>query len=257
MPWPPHQVSTFKPTSAEWNAIVDALSTAQGSYNANGQVFSGFLQINITPGVDTDGLVMSPLALVSAGVQVGGRLKLRVNAYDTSNHQTDFLFRPTSRTNAGVSYLSVLYSYDSATPVELARFDTATAALRVGTMAVEATPSTFTGSLMVTGATQTTLAAIGGIELPVADGYGVKIQALSAAGAALAIGVRNASAAWTEVLRILPSGFVGIGTATPHSALAVIGLPVYATNAAAITGGLAAGDLYRTGANPDPVMVVH
>src|SRR5229473_274216 len=147
MPWPPHQVSTFKPTSAEWNAIVDALSTAQGSYNANGQVFSGFLQINITPGVDTDGLVMSPLALVSAGVQVGGRLKLRVNAYDTSNHQTDFLFRPTSRTNAGVSYLSVLYSYDSATPVELARFDTATAALRVGTMAVEATPSTFTGSM--------------------------------------------------------------------------------------------------------------
>ena len=35
------------------------------------------------------------------------------------------------------------------------------------------------------------------------------------------------------------------------------GLPVYANNAAALAGGLVAGDLYRTGADPDPVMVVH
>ena len=34
-------------------------------------------------------------------------------------------------------------------------------------------------------------------------------------------------------------------------------LPVYANNAAAITGGLVAGDFYRTGANPDPVCIVH
>ena len=34
-------------------------------------------------------------------------------------------------------------------------------------------------------------------------------------------------------------------------------LSVYANNAAAITGGLVAGDLYRTGADPDPIMVVH
>jgi hypothetical protein len=39
--------------------------------------------------------------------------------------------------------------------------------------------------------------------------------------------------------------------------IAVVGLPVYATNAAAITGGLAAGDFYRTGADPDPIYVVH
>ncbi|MGH9780335.1 MAG: DUF2793 domain-containing protein [Candidatus Acidiferrales bacterium] len=50
---------------------------------------------------------------------------------------------------------------------------------------------------------------------------------------------------------------VGIGTATPGSKLAVPGLPVFANNAAAITGGLAAGDFYRTGADPDPVCVVH
>jgi hypothetical protein len=34
-------------------------------------------------------------------------------------------------------------------------------------------------------------------------------------------------------------------------------LQIFANNAAAISGGLAAGDLYRTGANPDPVCVVH
>lgn len=34
-------------------------------------------------------------------------------------------------------------------------------------------------------------------------------------------------------------------------------LPVYANNAAAIAGGLVAGNLYRTGGNPDPVCVVH
>ena len=53
------------------------------------------------------------------------------------------------------------------------------------------------------------------------------------------------------------NGNVGIGTATPHSKLAVVGLPVYASNAAAIAGGLAAGDFYRTGADPDVVCVTH
>lgn len=35
------------------------------------------------------------------------------------------------------------------------------------------------------------------------------------------------------------------------------GTPVFANNAAAIGGGLSAGMFYRTGADPDPVMVVH
>jgi hypothetical protein len=50
---------------------------------------------------------------------------------------------------------------------------------------------------------------------------------------------------------------VGIGTTTPTSKLQVVGLPVYANNAAAIAGGLTVGAFYRTGADPDPVMVVH
>ena len=34
-------------------------------------------------------------------------------------------------------------------------------------------------------------------------------------------------------------------------------LPVHANNAAAIAGGLRAGDFYRTGGDPDPVCIVH
>ena len=52
-------------------------------------------------------------------------------------------------------------------------------------------------------------------------------------------------------------GGFGIGTASPTSNLHVVGLVVYANNAAAIAGGLTAGAFYRTGADPDPVMVVH
>jgi len=39
--------------------------------------------------------------------------------------------------------------------------------------------------------------------------------------------------------------------------LLLLDIPVYANNAAAIAGGLVAGNFYRTGADPDPVCVVH
>ncbi len=52
-------------------------------------------------------------------------------------------------------------------------------------------------------------------------------------------------------------GFVGVNTAAPTSPLQVVGLPIYPNNAAAVGGGLTAGAFYRTGADPDPVCVVH
>lgn len=50
---------------------------------------------------------------------------------------------------------------------------------------------------------------------------------------------------------------VGINTTTPTSPFQVVGLPVYANNAAAAAGGLTAGAFYRTGTDPDFVAVVH
>jgi hypothetical protein len=54
-----------------------------------------------------------------------------------------------------------------------------------------------------------------------------------------------------------PGGNVGIGTTTPTSKLHVVGLAVFANNAAAVAGGLTAGAFYRTGGDPDVVCVVH
>lgn len=41
------------------------------------------------------------------------------------------------------------------------------------------------------------------------------------------------------------------------SSLSVVGLQIFANNAAALAGGLSVGQLYRTGADPDAVCVVH
>lgn len=78
------------------------------------------------------------------------------------------------------------------------------AQFQIGAMA-EANPATFQGVLKVVGSTQTVVGSVGGIELPVANNYGYKIQALSDSGAALAFAVRNGSATWTEVARFNPS----------------------------------------------------
>ncbi len=51
--------------------------------------------------------------------------------------------------------------------------------------------------------------------------------------------------AGSESARITASGNVGIGTSTPGSKLAVVGLPEYADNTAA-SAALTAGDFYRT-----------
>jgi hypothetical protein len=58
-------------------------------------------------------------------------------------------------------------------------------------------------------------------------------------------------------MHVTAQGNVGINTDTPTSKLHVVGLPVYANNAAAVAGGLTAGAFYRTGGDLDIVCVVH
>lgn len=65
------------------------------------------------------------------------------------------------------------------------------------------------------------------------------------------------NSAGTPLTVIDAVGSVGIGTTTPTSKLQVVGLPTYANNAAAITGGLTAGAFYQTGADPSVVCVTY
>ncbi len=59
------------------------------------------------------------------------------------------------------------------------------------------------------------------------------------------------------VMSLTAGGNLGIGTTSPNSRLAVVGLLIYANNAAALVGGLVVGDFYRSGGDPDLVCVVH
>jgi hypothetical protein len=45
--------------------------------------------------------------------------------------------------------------------------------------------------------------------------------------------------------------------AAPNPLYSIANLPIFADNAAALAGGLVAGNLYRTGADPDTICVVH
>ena len=53
------------------------------------------------------------------------------------------------------------------------------------------------------------------------------------------------------------AGAAGLRMLIDRDGVSIYGLPVYANNAAAVAGGLAVGDLYRAGGDPDAVCVVH
>ena len=127
------------------------------------------------------------------------------NAYELVYTTSSFVVNPLSG-NVGIG---------TASPI---------AKLDVGGALVDTLAATYGGTIRVNSALQTTVNAIGGIEFPVAaDGYGYKIQQLSASGANLAFASRAANATWTERMRLDASGNVGIGTASPTVKLDIAG----------------------------------
>jgi hypothetical protein len=123
-----------------------------------------------------------------------------------------------------------------------------TAKLSVGTL-TETVPATYTGVLKVQGSAQTTLESVGGIELPVAgDGYSFKIQQLSASGAALVFANRNASATWTERMRITSAGDVFIN-ATSY--------PAVGTEKFGVQGSTTIAAAFTTVSSTNPTMFVN
>lgn len=76
-------------------------------------------------------------------------------------------------------------------------------------------------------------------------------------GSSITVRVTDLAGAHTWIL-IDTSGNVTFSkNVTMQGTVAATALSVFANNAAAITGGLVAGDFYRTGGNPDQVCVVH
>lgn len=94
-----------------------------------------------------------------------------------------------------------------------------TTKLTVGSIAAGTIEATYKGNIRIEG-TETTIESQGGLEFKMtSDGYGAKIQTLSSGGTNLVFATRNASATWTERMRIDPSGNVGIGLTNPSSVL--------------------------------------
>jgi len=61
----------------------------------------------------------------------------------------------------------------------------------------------------------------------------------------------------TSIIKTVLRGNVGVGTVSPTSGLQVAGLPTYASNAAALSGGLTVGAFYLNSTYPDLVAIVH
>ena len=109
-----------------------------------------------------------------------------------------------------------------------------------------------TGNVRTTGATTITETIMDGV------GFEILYNAYNALGTYRSIGI----GATARILFDPVKGFsVSKGTVAAAAGQVVVfvvaGVPVYANNEAAITSGLSPGSFYRTGANPDPLCIVH
>ena len=118
------------------------------------------------------------------------------------------------------------------------------------------------GLSVTTGIRNTIIGSMGGQDLTTGShnillGYGINVPAGATSANTLNIGNIIYGTTVDGSGDVISTGNVGIKKENPGSSFAVAGLPAYANNAAAIVGGLTAGDFYRTNADPDPICVVH
>ena len=124
----------------------------------------------------------------------------------TANYDTDMAFSLYANTGALQERMRITYAGN----VGIGTSSPSTK-LTVGTIAAGTLEATYKGNIRIEG-TETTIESQGGLEFKMtSDGYGAKIQTLSSGGTNLVFATRNASATWTERMRIDPSGNVGIG----------------------------------------------
>jgi hypothetical protein len=109
-------------------------------------------------------------------------------------------------------------------------------------------PATYSGELRIAGTAQTTVQAVGGIEMVVADGYAWKMQQISNSGAQLSWAVRNGSATWTEVARFNPVGVLSILNTT-NSTSPTTGALTIPNGGVGIGLALTVGSTLTTGAD--------
>ena len=169
------------------------------------------------------------------GTAVGSSLSLQSTTGVGTTDYIKFLVGNNGATEAARILHSGFAGFGTTTPL---------AQVQIGALA-ETNPATYQGLLKVSGATQTVLASVGGIELTVADDYGSKIQALSASGAALVFGGRQAAVGWSEYMRLSATGGLSIGSTTDPGAGALLVASSTAASsktagALVVTGGIAA-----------------
>lgn len=226
--------------------------TSGGTGTTNGSI-TGTGSLTFTAGTNgqaalisngTGKVVLKPGTDATTAIQLQNAAGTAILDVDTTNKAVGI----------GVTPSGVVLDVGSGTTNSLARFSVYNATTASATVLAAHARGTI--------ASPTTLATGDFVGSFIMEGYDGANYQLNAAVSSQVVGAVSAgvvptdllfftsptnSAGLAEQLRITSAGKVKLGTLPP----------VFASNALAVAGGLAVGTLYRTGADPDPICIVH